>query len=165
MRDSGGSMNWLLLITIFFVSASGQAPVATQETAPWRDPSNHQVRFVSIDGVRLEVLDWGGSGQPLVLLGCYLTAHVHDEFAPKLTNQFHVFGITQHNARHDPVLLGLRKMIDLGLQVRDELFPTELEPFRVRNSVREQIPEEARLVDVDSQQLRNLIDDDHQADA
>jgi pimeloyl-ACP methyl ester carboxylesterase len=30
-----------------------------------------------------------------VLLGCYLTAHVHDEFAPKLTNQFHVYAITR----------------------------------------------------------------------
>jgi len=29
------------------------------------------------------------------LLGCYLTAHVYDEFAPKLTNQFHVYGITR----------------------------------------------------------------------
>jgi pimeloyl-ACP methyl ester carboxylesterase len=41
------------------------------------------------------VLDWGGSGQPIVLLGCYLTAHMYDEFAPKLTNQFHVYGITR----------------------------------------------------------------------
>ena len=30
-----------------------------------------------------------------MLLGCYLTAHVHDEFAPKLTNQFHVYGMTR----------------------------------------------------------------------
>jgi pimeloyl-ACP methyl ester carboxylesterase len=67
------------------------------QAAPgWRDPSPHQVRWVTVDSsVRLEVLDWGGSGQPIVLLGCYLTAHVHDEFAPKLTNQFHVYGITR----------------------------------------------------------------------
>ena len=30
-----------------------------------------------------------------MLLGCYLTAHVYDEFAPKLTDQFHVYGITR----------------------------------------------------------------------
>ena len=41
------------------------------------------------------VLDWGGSGRPIVLLGCYLTAHVYDEFAPKLADQFHVYGITR----------------------------------------------------------------------
>jgi non-heme chloroperoxidase len=41
------------------------------------------------------VVDWDGSGLPVALLGCYLTAHVYDEFAPKLTNQFHVYGITR----------------------------------------------------------------------
>jgi len=45
--------------------------------------------------VRLEVLDWGGSGRPAVLLGCYLTAHVYDNFAPKLADRFHVYGITR----------------------------------------------------------------------
>lgn len=51
---------------------------------------------VTVDSsVRLEVLDWGGSGPPLVLLGCYLTAHAYDEIAPKLTDQFHVYGITR----------------------------------------------------------------------
>ncbi len=124
MRDSGASMNWLLLVTIFFVSASGQAPAATQATALWRDPSNHQVRFVSIDGVRLEVLDWGGSGQPLVLLGCYLTAHVHDEFAPKLTNQFHVYGITRRGiGASDKPATGytVQRSVDDVLEVLDSL--------------------------------------------
>jgi pimeloyl-ACP methyl ester carboxylesterase len=47
-------------------------------------------------GVRLEVLDWGGSGRPLVLLaGGGNTAHVFDDFAPKLTVSFHVYGITR----------------------------------------------------------------------
>jgi pimeloyl-ACP methyl ester carboxylesterase len=70
--------------------------VVAQSAPAWRDPSPHQVRWITVDSsVRLEVLDWGGSGPPLVLLGCYLTAHVHDEFAPKLTNQFHVYGITR----------------------------------------------------------------------
>jgi hypothetical protein len=45
--------------------------------------------------VRLEVLDWGGTGRPVVLLGCYLTAHVYDDFGPKLANQFRVLGITR----------------------------------------------------------------------
>jgi len=72
------------------------AQPAPQSAPTWRDPSPHQVRWITVDSlVRLEVLDWGGSGPPLVLLGCYLTAHVHDEFAPKLTNQFHVYGMTR----------------------------------------------------------------------
>jgi pimeloyl-ACP methyl ester carboxylesterase len=44
----------------------------------------------------LEVLDWGGAGRPLVLLpGGGDTAHVFDDFAPKLTRDFHVYGITR----------------------------------------------------------------------
>jgi len=67
-----------------------------QSGGAWRDPSPHQVRWITVDSsVRLEVLDWGGSGPSLVLLGCYLTSHVHDDFAPKLTNQFHVYGVTR----------------------------------------------------------------------
>jgi non-heme chloroperoxidase len=68
----------------------------SRATANWRDPSPHQVRWITVDSsIQLEVLDWGGSGPPLVLLGCYLTAHSYDEFAPKLTNQFHVYGMTR----------------------------------------------------------------------
>jgi pimeloyl-ACP methyl ester carboxylesterase len=68
----------------------------TQAGGVRRDPSPHQVRWVTVDtSVRLEVLDWGGSGPPLVLLACYLSTHVYDEFAPKLTDRFHVYGITR----------------------------------------------------------------------
>src|SRR3989442_2476787 len=67
-----------------------------QSSGARRDPSPHQVRWVTVDSsVKLEVLDWGGSGPPLVLLACYLSTHVYDEFAAKLTDQFHVYGITR----------------------------------------------------------------------
>ena len=46
--------------------------------------------------VRLEVLDWGGSGRPIVLLaGGGNTAHIFDDFAPKLRAHAHVYGITR----------------------------------------------------------------------
>jgi non-heme chloroperoxidase len=46
--------------------------------------------------VRIEVLDWGGTGKPLVLLtGSGNTAHVFDDFAGKLTRFAHVYGITR----------------------------------------------------------------------
>ena len=68
----------------------------SSQSGAWRDPSPHQVRWVTVDSsVQLEVLEWGGSGPPVVLLGCYLSAHMYDEFAPKLTNQFQVYGITR----------------------------------------------------------------------
>jgi pimeloyl-ACP methyl ester carboxylesterase len=44
----------------------------------------------------LEVLDWGGSGRSIILLaGGGNTAHVFDDFAPKLTAHHHVYGITR----------------------------------------------------------------------
>jgi non-heme chloroperoxidase len=62
----------------------------------WRDPSPHQTRFVQVEpSVRLEVLDWGGRGRPIVFVSCYLTGHAYDEIAPKLTDRFHVFGFTR----------------------------------------------------------------------
>ncbi len=84
-----------LLVALLAAPLSGDVAGA-QATASWRDSSPHQVRWITVDSsVRLEVLDWGGSGPPLVLLGCYLTAHAYDEIAPKLTKQFHVYGITR----------------------------------------------------------------------
>ena len=64
--------------------------------AQWRDPSPHEVRMVTVDrGTHLEVLDWGGSGRPVLFVGCYLTAHVYDNIAPKLTDGFHVYAVTR----------------------------------------------------------------------
>jgi len=70
---------------------------ATKETAWAIDPSPHAVQFVTVDkDVKLEVLDWGGSGRPLVLLaGLGNTAHIFDKFAPKLTSTYHIYGITR----------------------------------------------------------------------
>jgi non-heme chloroperoxidase len=67
------------------------------EPTPWHDPATHRVQFVKVEeGVQLEVLDWGGTGRPLVLLaGLGWTAHVFDDFAPKLTDTYHVYGITR----------------------------------------------------------------------
>jgi pimeloyl-ACP methyl ester carboxylesterase len=69
---------------------------ATPETA-WNDPATHTVQLVTVDkNVTLEVLDFGGSGRPLVFLaGLGNTAHVFDTFAPKFTATRHVYGITR----------------------------------------------------------------------
>lgn len=68
-----------------------------QDALNWRDPSPHRAQFVTVDGdVQLEVLDWGGSGRPVVLLaGAGNTAHVFDDFAPLLATDAHVYGITR----------------------------------------------------------------------
>jgi len=69
---------------------------STQETA-WTDASPHKAQFIRVEkNVKLEVLDWGGSGKPLVLLaGLGNSAHIFDKFAPKLTAKYHVYGITR----------------------------------------------------------------------
>jgi pimeloyl-ACP methyl ester carboxylesterase len=70
---------------------------ATKETAWPIDAASHTVSFVTVDrDVKLEVVDWGGSGRPVVLLsGLGNNAHVYDKFAPKLTSTYHVYGITR----------------------------------------------------------------------
>ena len=80
-----------MLSTGLMATSNASEPIA------WRDPSKHQIRLVTVEkGVELEVLDWGGSGRPVVLLaGSGNTAHVFDDFAPKLTDCCHVYGITR----------------------------------------------------------------------
>jgi hypothetical protein len=93
-------------------------PLDFQRATPanaWKDPSPHNVQRVTVDkDVSLEVLDWGGSGKPVVLLaGLGNTAHIFDGLAPKLAASHHVYGITRRgfgdsDALHlnRPVLVG-----------------------------------------------------------
>jgi pimeloyl-ACP methyl ester carboxylesterase len=71
--------------------------VAGQPSVAWIDPSPHSTRSITVDdGVQLEVLDWGGRGRPILLLaGLGDTAHVFDDFAPRLTDRHHVYGVTR----------------------------------------------------------------------
>jgi pimeloyl-ACP methyl ester carboxylesterase len=61
------------------------------------EPPPHQARFVSVEpNVRLEVLSYGGTGRPIVLLGGMgNTAHVFDDLAPALTSVGSVYAITR----------------------------------------------------------------------
>ncbi|MEZ2347838.1 alpha/beta fold hydrolase [Terriglobus sp. RCC_193] len=63
---------------------------------PVKDVS-HATRFIAVEkDVLLEVIDWGGSGRPLVFLaGLGNTAHVFEMFAPRFTATNHVYGITR----------------------------------------------------------------------
>ena len=63
----------------------------------WNQEARHTTQFVTVDhDVKLEVLDWGGSGRPIVLLaGLGDTAHVFSSFAAALTEHYHVYGITR----------------------------------------------------------------------
>ena len=60
---------------------SDQSPaMLPQPSVEWTDPSPHIVRMVTVaPGVQLEVLDWQGTGEPLVFLaGLTNTAHIFD---------------------------------------------------------------------------------------
>jgi non-heme chloroperoxidase len=74
---------------------------ATSETTWRRDTTPHSIQFITVENipgnnVKLEVLDWGGTGRPMVLLtGQGNNAHGYDQFAPKLIGAYHVYGITR----------------------------------------------------------------------
>jgi non-heme chloroperoxidase len=87
----------LVLMAAGPVPLGAQVPARVNAQARWADVSPHVVRTVRVaPGVRLEVLDWGGKGAPLVFLaGGGNTAHVYDGFAPRFTSRFRVFGITR----------------------------------------------------------------------
>jgi len=115
----------LLVVVVVVLAVPAMALETSQSQAAWRDPSPHHVRWITVDSsVRLEVLDWEGSGPPLVLLGCYLSAHMYDEFAPKLANQFHVYGLTRRGiGASDKPATGydVQRSVDDLLEVLDSL--------------------------------------------
>ena len=61
------------------------------------DTKQNGLSFITVEpAVRLEVKDWGGTGRPVVLLaGLGGTLHGYDDFAPRLTSKYHVYGITR----------------------------------------------------------------------
>ena len=102
------------------------ASFACAQDPAWHDSSKHGVQFVTVDeGVRLEVLDWGGSGRPIVLLaGSGDTAHVFDGFAEKLTGAGHVYGITRRGygvSGHPDTGYGEQRLAEDILRVCDAL--------------------------------------------
>ena len=82
VKQHNFSKYFIVLALILLTSQIGLA----QTESDWHDPSKHRVQLVTVEkGIRLEVLDWGGSGRPVVLLaGLGFTAHVFDGFAEKL---------------------------------------------------------------------------------
>jgi pimeloyl-ACP methyl ester carboxylesterase len=97
-----GSIAVATLMSVLCASAGAQSSVAGQppvciDTPPYDTVPYEAEKFVSVaPGVNLEVLDWGGSGETMVLLtGSGDNAHVYDYFAFQFTDFFHVIGITR----------------------------------------------------------------------
>src|SRR5262245_20397207 len=104
-------------------------PLHALQPQDWHDPTRHTVRFVTADkDVPLEVLDWGGSGRALVLLaGGGDTAHVFDDFAPRLTATFHVYGMTRRGFGASGFSAAATGADQLGADVRAVLDSLEIE--------------------------------------
>lgn len=94
------------LLLSFLLASSAGILFAQDRT----DSSPHTVQFVTVDkDVKLEVLDWGGTGRPLVFLsGLGNTAHIYDTFAPKFTAHYHVYAVTRRgygaSSKPDPTV-------------------------------------------------------------
>lgn len=81
---------------------SRTCPLPTRDGRPfqralWRDLAKHEVSSIGVDeGVQLEVLDFGGTGSPILLLpGLGATAHSFDDLAPLLARKHRVLAITR----------------------------------------------------------------------
>jgi non-heme chloroperoxidase len=89
-------------LTCIAVVAALSACGGGARLSPAADAPATQARVFKVDtapGVSIEVLDWGGSGRPLVFLhGGGHTAREFDEFAPRFTGRFRVIGITRRGS-------------------------------------------------------------------
>jgi non-heme chloroperoxidase len=96
------------------------------------DTSPHKTTFVTVDpDVQLEVLDWGGAGDTMVLLtGLGDNAHVYDEFAYQFIDRFRVVGITRRGfGRSSQPARGY----DLDTRARDDI--AVLDKLNIRRAV------------------------------
>ncbi len=79
-----------LLISPFLDSL----PVTAQSSRA--DTSQHKSEFVTVNGVKLNYLDWGGNGEAVLFLhGFPGSAHNFDDLAPTLADKFRVIGLTR----------------------------------------------------------------------
>ena len=65
--------------------------------AQWTDTTPHTIHYVEMDdGIKLEVVDWGGKGEPFVFLaGLALNAHTYDPIIHSFIDSYRVIGITR----------------------------------------------------------------------
>jgi len=93
----------------------------------WVDPAPHESKFVRVNGVRLNYLDWGGRGPSLIFIhGLTGSPHNFDDLAPAFTDRFRVIayarrchGLSEMKGHCDEVTVteDLRCLMDaLGIE-------------------------------------------------
>ena len=72
------------------------APKINSSSEAPSDKSPHKSAFVTANGIKMNYLDWGGTGEAMILLsGFGNDAHIFDEIAPSFIDKFHVIGLTR----------------------------------------------------------------------
>ena len=69
----------------------------TVNASEWVDTTQHKIHYAEMDdNIKLEVIDWGGKGTPLVFLaGLALNAHTYDPLVSSFVDSYRVIGITR----------------------------------------------------------------------
>lgn len=102
--DAAGFLDRSLTLPGILGADLDTCPLPTErrdlQEARWRDLAPHDAHSITVDqGVQLEVLDFGGTGSPMLLLpGLGATAHSFDELAPMLARKHRVIAVTRRGA-------------------------------------------------------------------
>jgi pimeloyl-ACP methyl ester carboxylesterase len=91
-----GSARGRVLVSLI-VAVGLSAPSSAQpDSGAWADRSAHTDHFVTVNGIKLHYLDWGGSGPTLLFLhGLGDTPHCFDDLAPHFLDRHRVLGLTR----------------------------------------------------------------------
>jgi non-heme chloroperoxidase len=83
--------------TALAILAASTGTLHAVQTGASAVKAGYTERFVTVEpGIKLQVLDWGGSGRSIILLaGLGYDAHEFDGFAPKLVPRYHVYAISR----------------------------------------------------------------------
>jgi len=84
------SHGFLLALLLLAATSVAAQPVNKPDKSP------HTSGFVTVMGIKLHYLDWGGAGETLLFIaGSGDDAHAFDEMAPKFTDRFRVLALTR----------------------------------------------------------------------
>jgi non-heme chloroperoxidase len=85
-----------LVAALTTLAAAAAAQTAAAQPARAADASPHRTGAVTVDGVRIEYLDWGGAGPALVFFpGFGSSAHVFDGFAPRFADRHRAVAVSR----------------------------------------------------------------------
>lgn len=76
-------------------------------------------KYVTVNGVKLHYLDWGGSGEPILFLaGLGCNAHIYDDLAVRFKNNYHPLALTRRGFGQSDQPQGVEIISEDPLQVQ-----------------------------------------------